>query len=357
MSSAGHSIHIAFGFTDGPYGGGNQFLKALRQELRRIGSYAETLAEANAVIINSFNKGHEGLLKDVLKAKGDNSNLVIAHRVDGIFSLSRGRNHPADRALLHLNRLLADFTIFQSSWAKLEWEKIGLFMRESDQIVSNAPPFGLFSADARPFAPNGKVKLVSSSWSSNVNKGFDAYSWLDMNLNWTKYEMTFFGNSPVGFSNIVVRKPIRQDELAIQLRKFDIFISPARDECCSNSVLEALHSGLPVIGYDGGGTPELIQSGGLLFKNPTELPSAIEKIVEKYSSYRNQIAVSQISKIAEDYMAAISDYRKEATPVKAPRLRRSLFIACYLSTPAQIFWALRSRMSSIVRESKVLTSG
>ena len=46
-------IHILFKFIEGPYGGGNQFLKALRDYFNEIGIYSEKPEEADIILFNS----------------------------------------------------------------------------------------------------------------------------------------------------------------------------------------------------------------------------------------------------------------------------------------------------------------
>ncbi len=52
----------------------------------------------------------------------------------------------------------------------------------------------------------------------------------------------------------------RQDVPAV-LRSFDVFVLPSLNEGISNTILEAMASGLPVIASDVGGNPELIRPG------------------------------------------------------------------------------------------------
>jgi len=57
----------------------------------------------------------------------------------------------------------------------------------------------------------------------------------------------------------------------------DIFVLPSKNEGMSNTVLEAMASGLPIITTDTGGTQELIDGNGVII--PSEEPDAISKAV------------------------------------------------------------------------------
>ena len=57
-------INIVFDFTDNPWGGGNQFLKALSQELIKKSFYTEDESGADIFLFNSHHS-----LKKVFKLK------------------------------------------------------------------------------------------------------------------------------------------------------------------------------------------------------------------------------------------------------------------------------------------------
>lgn len=55
--------------------------------------------------------------------------------------------------------------------------------------------------------------------------------------------------------------PGMRTDVAELLREFDIFVLPSFAEGISNTILEAMASGLPVVATDVGGNPELVQDG------------------------------------------------------------------------------------------------
>ncbi len=76
---------------------------------------------------------------------------------------------------------------------------------------------------------------------------------------------------------------VREDMPAV-MDALDMLVSTSEVEACSRSILEAMASGIPVIGADAGGTPELIVPGetGLLFPvgDARALASAIRRLAE-----------------------------------------------------------------------------
>src|SRR3990167_9624991 len=76
---------------------------------------------------------------------------------------------------------------------------------------------------------NNKIKLIASSWSNNIKKGFDWYKLLDERLDFTKYEMMFVGRSPIVFKNIKHIEPLNSIDLSNLLRTCDIMINCSKD--------------------------------------------------------------------------------------------------------------------------------
>ncbi|HEC14667.1 MAG TPA: glycosyltransferase family 1 protein, partial [Rhodospirillales bacterium] len=175
---SGPSFHIMFEFRPGPYGGANQFLKALRDALARAGAYTDDPAMADVVLFNSHHR-----LADVFRARRAFPGKIFIHRVDGPMSLY---NDPADKRdgkVIAANRLMADATVFQSRWSRDENRRLGWLPSGPESIIGNAPDPALFNR-VRPFSPlsRGKVRLIATSWSDNQNKGFDVYRYLDAAL-------------------------------------------------------------------------------------------------------------------------------------------------------------------------------
>ncbi|MBW1768739.1 MAG: glycosyltransferase [Deltaproteobacteria bacterium] len=114
--------------------------------------------------------------------------------------------------------------------------------------------------------------------------------------------MTFVGNSPIKFRNIHHLGPLTSKNLANTLKEHDIFIFASKMEACSNALLEALHCGLPVIASNSSSNPEIINNAGELFQRPDEIPILLDRIVEKYTDYLNNISPPPIGDVAQQYL-------------------------------------------------------
>jgi glycosyltransferase involved in cell wall biosynthesis len=299
------NIHIIFPFQDGPYGGGNQFLKALRKKFREMSCYAETPEKADVFLFNSFQD-----MRPAIRMKRQFPDSIFVHRVDGPISLYRNsRSTSLDHLIFSLNSHVADATIYQSKFSMEENRRLGMPEGLPEKIIFNAPDRSLFfpAVDHPISNENRKIRLVSTSWSSNRMKGFDVYEYLDKHLDFSKYTYSFIGNTPISFKNISVIPVQPSEKIADILRSSDIYITASRKDPCSNSLIEALSCGLPAIAVNDGGHPELIQNGGELFDTPTEIPEKIIKITKNYQSYRDSVPKFSIDEKASEYLDFFED--------------------------------------------------
>lgn len=321
-------IKILYTFVKGPYGGGNQFLRGLRDYLSSKNEYSTETLKADEILFNSMNYTPQEL-KNLYQLR--RKRKILMHRVDGPISLYRGKDWQIDKEIYLLNQFLADATIFQSEWSRQENYKLGMKPNKFETVIMNAPDPLIFNKKGKAkFSKKRKIKLIATSWSSNLNKGFEIYKWLDENLDFSKYEMTFVGNSPIGFKNIKHILPLRSEDLAKELKKSDIYITASKKDPCSNSLIEAMHCGLPAIGLRDGGHPEIIKNGGELFDVPEEIPIFLTKIIKNYRKYQSGIDVPTMEEVGNKYYQFMQEiyekYREgEYKPKKISKLEMIKF--------------------------------
>lgn len=300
-------IHIYYGFMKGPWGGGNQFLKVLRNYLISQDLYEEDPSKATVILFNSYPFREEWRFKRLFKLKQEKK---IIHRVDGPISIVRGNGKQRiyDEIIYRINKLVADGTIFQSRWSMERNKQIGMESNKYEAIILNATDLAVFSSKKK-FSLGKKVKLMCSSWSRNWKKGFEIYKYLEEHLDFSKYEMSFVGNSPIEFRKIKHTKPVPQKSLAKKLKKHDIFISASIDDPCSNSLIEAISVGLPVIALNSGGNPEILKrtNSGILFNGKEDVIGQIENLVENYLKIVERIRPLNIDEIGKKYVQFIEN--------------------------------------------------
>ena len=172
-----------------PYGGSNQFLLALRGELRSRGlrvSDGAGLRRARSVLLHSYLVDVEGPLRG-----------RVVHRIDGPISLYRGEDDGADRRIVEINRSLAEQTILQSRYSLDAHRELGLELR-NPVVIPNAVDPAIFHppAEREPLAGR-RVRVVATSWSDNPRKGGETYAWLARTIDRERYELTFVGRASV----------------------------------------------------------------------------------------------------------------------------------------------------------------
>lgn len=295
-------VAIAHTFRQPPYGGANQFLLALRGELRRRG----LRVEANAVtrrtrgcVLNSF-AFDERRLRRML-----HPGCRVVHRVDGPVALYRGFDDGADERIVRLNEELADATVFQSRYSLAAHAELGIDLT-NPVVIPNAVDPAIFYPPPNRKRPEGRrVKLIATSWSDNPNKGGSTYRRLEQALDPARYELTFVGRFTEPLARTRVIPPVASAEIAALLREHDVYIAASVNDPCSNALLEALACGLPAVYARSGGHPELVGDAGFGFSEPEELPALLDRLVAEYDERRRLIHVPGLDDVADRYLAVL----------------------------------------------------
>lgn len=300
--SADLRIALAYEFKGGPWGGANQFLKALKEEFRRMDIYEDDLRRAKAVLFNSHHH-----LENCLRINKHPGKIFVL-RLDGPLSLTRSKDKPIDRILKYdkliklCSDLFIDGIIYQSEWSRRQNKRLWGFSSRYETVIHNAADTSIFNREGKKdFAPTGKIKLIASHWSSDRNKGAKIYDFLDHNLDFSEYEMTFVGNSPVKFKRIKYIPALPSARLAETLKGHDIYITASGNDPCSNSLIEALNCGLPAVVLKDGGHPELLGSAGLVFNGTEDLLEKIDLVRNDYASFQSRLKRLSISDAAMEY--------------------------------------------------------
>ncbi|PLX21817.1 hypothetical protein C0584_01795 [Candidatus Parcubacteria bacterium] len=290
-------VNILYNFKKGAWGGGNQFLKALKDNLEHKNLYEDNPKYADLFLVNCDKKTFlDYYLKAyTLRKKG----CPVFLRIDGPVFF-RVKNKFIDSAIIHFANITNCNCIFQSYWTRNEMNNVKL-CKNSNTVIYNAPNPKIFSPD-KENNDSKKIKIIATSWSGNYySKGFDIYEYLDNKLDFQKYEMTFVGNSPLKFNNIKHIKALDSINLSRELKKNDIFITASIDDSCSNSLIEAICSGLPAVVKNSGGHPELIQKGGEVFDSSDDVIEKLEKVSSQRNEYKDNLPIFKIESASNDY--------------------------------------------------------
>ena len=295
-------INIQYNETNHPWGGANQFLNYLKKELIKKRIYTNKIESADIILFNSFEK-----INDLIILKNLYPKKKFVQRMDGLTQLYNNPFDKRDLLSFFLNKQIACATIFQSNWSKKKNIEKGNIKKKFQIVISNSADKKVFFKTKKK--KNKKINIISVSWSDNLNKGFKTIKWLDKNLNFNKFNYTFIGNSPIKFKNIKMLKPIDSKTLNKKLNSNDIFISPSKNEACSNAIIEAKECGLVTFVLNHGGNPEIVKNKKLLFKNNIDLFNKLnnfkiqnykikntsKKTIESYISFFEKIHARRIN--------------------------------------------------------------
>jgi glycosyltransferase involved in cell wall biosynthesis len=283
-----------------PYGGGNQFLLALVGELERRGLEVETnriSGRTPACLYNSFNFDFRRLRRLV------RDDVRMVHRVDGPVGVYRGFDDGTDRRIAEINEL-ADVTILQSQFSLDKHVELGIELR-NPIVVRNSVDPAIFHPSPQERTPADRLRLITTSWSANPRKGAEILTWIDRNLDFDAFEMTFAGNTEQTFEHIRVVGALPSQPLGDLLRSHDVYLAASRDDPCSNALLEGLACGLPAAYLRSGGHPELVGEGGIGFDDAEELPETLARLRAELDARRAAIRVPALGDVADRYLEAL----------------------------------------------------
>jgi hypothetical protein len=298
-------MKISFNFlpTNGPYGGGNAFVKNLSKGLSRLGhevSFDLRTKDLDFIIVLDPRWRHDLASynsKAIVRYLFRNPDTIVLHRINECDERKNTRH--INHKLRKLN-YLADHTILVGQWmTKLNLfdksrEKINL--DESVSVIHNGSDKSLFFPKVvQPMYPLEKVKLVTHHWSSHVMKGLETYLYVDRQLeesNWKSWlEFTYIGNlkKPDLFRSTRIIPPLGGVELADELRKHHVYISASQNEPGGNHQNEAGLTGLPIIFLNSGCLPEYCEGFGVKFSSNSEIFQALQHISSNYDAYRKKM--------------------------------------------------------------------
>jgi hypothetical protein len=283
---------------EGPWGGGNLFVKAMSEFLQRNGHSVCFDFEDDIDIIFMVdpreidqNEGYSA--DDIVEYGSKFPNTEIIHRINEC-DQRKGTDF-MDSILMESNRI-ADHTIFISEWLAYYFIERG-FDREYEVVYNGCNINHFFPLDNKTKL-NRPVKLVTHHWSDNWLKGFDIYTALDEILPSYDIEFTYVGryNTQYQPKNTRIVSPLHGDQLGKELRQHDVYITASRFEPCGMHHIEGSASGLPVLYHrDGGGINELCKNHGIEFYDMDSLLKGLDKIVSNYDNFISGIDYSRLS--------------------------------------------------------------
>ena len=287
-------VAIGYHLQEGPWGGGNQFARALAVALEAGGHQVcfELDAQDIDLILLTEVRGrspsaafHAGTVLRYLQFR--NPRAVVVHRINECDERKGTR---------HMNRLLrranyaADHTVFIASWLrKLNVWRSG----RPSSVILNGGDSNLFRPlENHSWKPGMPLKIVTHHWGGNRLKGADVYEKLDSLLGaeeWReRVEFTYVGNLPPGCVLPHSRHlpPMSAQALADELASHHVYLTGSVNEPAGMHHVEGALCGLPIIYRSSGALPEYCDGFGMEFADPDDLSAALERMMAEYDRWR-----------------------------------------------------------------------
>lgn len=242
------NLFIDYKIVDHPWGGIQTFFKNFVEcsdNYSDVITLVKDYRQADVILFGANSRGVKKKISlDDIKAYGKSKALVI-HRLDGL--------RPGFNKFVKATEQYIDGYVFQSIKGSQDYS----FVKKPFVVIHNGINQDKFYLKDTSWDGKRKLKCLFVSWSDSLDKGFSEYADIAAGHN---MECTFIGRWPLSVkSNFIYRRsPIDNFMLPSIYRKHDVLIFPSRLESCSNVVLEALSSGIPIVYYKDSGVAEIV---------------------------------------------------------------------------------------------------
>jgi hypothetical protein len=287
-------IAIGYRLHDGPWGGGNRFVSALKSALEARGdTVVHSLDDRDIDIIllmdprsrlPDFTFGAGAILRYLAFRNPD---AVVIHRVN---ECDERKNTRLMNGRLARANYCADHTVFVGSWmlGLPVWQRTppirpAVILNGADTSVFNPQGFS-------PWRHEGPLRLVTHHWGGNWMKGFDIYQRLDVMLAEPKWKgrlhFTYIGNVPKGFQfiNAAHVQALDGTELANEIRSHHGYLTASINEPGGNHQNEGALCGLPMLYRRSGCLPEYCDGFGVSF-DERDFEGALEEYLDRYDEF------------------------------------------------------------------------
>ncbi len=243
---------------EGPWGGGNNFVKALHKYAPKYGFTPVHKFDEDIDLVFMIDPRYDELgisINEIAKYKSWRPQTRVVYRINEC-DQRKGLVDDIDPLIMAASGI-TDLCVFISDWIMDYHTKEGWKCPRNHVVYSGT--------NKDHFCPrqklnNGKINLVTHHWSDNPLKGQDIYqmldSWLPMNSDFT---FTYIGRTKAQFKNTAIIPPTFGLDLGEKLSSYDVYISASRHDPGPNHIIESLACEIPTYALNSsGGAVEMV---------------------------------------------------------------------------------------------------
>ena len=243
---------------EGPWGGGNNFVKAIHKYAPEYGYTPVSKFDKDIDVIFMIDPRYDNLrisINEIAAYKKWKPNTKVIYRINEC-DQRKGLKNDID-PIITASSKVTDLCIFISQWIK-DYHVSQNWLCENNKIIYSGTNKLHFCK--RNKINNGKINLVTHHWSDNINKGHEIYVKLD---EWVKnnpdYTFTYIGRTKANFKNTKLIPPTFGEDLGKKLSKYDVYISASKYDPGPNHIIESLACNIPTYALNNsGGAAEMV---------------------------------------------------------------------------------------------------
>ena len=245
-------------------GGGWSFISNIKLGLKDNVAFVDNVDDCDIYFISGATMVTRN---QVVQAKSKGKKIVL--RVDNIPRDSRNRNTGTSR--LRDFAKLADLIIYQSKWCK---EYVGGWLKRDGAVIINGVDTSVFNPNGNKVGKMGSPQYIYVRFNRDENKRWEeawyhyqmisrrnpnASLWIvgKFSPEQIEYNFDFYNKEKFSYWGIV-----KKEMMATLLRSADVLLYPYYNDACSNTLLEAMASGIEIDVLDSGlsgGSPEILK--------------------------------------------------------------------------------------------------
>ena len=265
---------------EGPWGGGNNFVRALHEYSFKNGYVPVNQFQEDIDLIFMIDPRYDELgisANEIAQYKSYKPDTKVVYRINEC-DARKGLVGDIDPVIQSCSQI-TDLCVFISDWIK-DYHVKNQWGCTNNAVIYSGTNKSHFRATEK--INNGKINLVTHHWSDNPLKGHDIYQKIDEWLvDNPEFTFTYIGRSHGELNNSTMIPPTFGQDLGDLLSSYDVYISASRFDPGPNHIIESLACEIPTYAHtESGGAVEMVGEHHL-YSSFNEIKKILE--TKKYS--------------------------------------------------------------------------